>query len=136
MFATAIPPARWATFADKFSRQHRGWLVSVEVTDTRRLDLNPYQAEIDSGVLAREQALRAVTLDETGGVSQFRIVVGEEPDRVVHRTGRPVNVQFEMAEDGAHQGLRVDGDDGTTTRVRFRTPAHPETLDGIGAAEW
>lgn len=136
MLATAIPPAQWRTFADEFSRQHRGWLVTVEVTDTRLLELDARQAEIVSDVLARDLALQEIVVDEVDGASQFRIVVGEEPDRLVHRARRPLGVRFEMTGDGAHQGLRIDDADGTTVRVRFRTPAHPEALDGIRATEW
>jgi hypothetical protein len=136
MLVDAIPREQWGTFAEQFSRQHRGWLVSVEVTDTRLLEVDPEQARAAGRVLARDRALREVAFDLEGGTGQFRVVVGEEPDRVAHEIRRPVSVRPEMSDDGAHQGVRIDDADGKTTRVRFRAPALPELLDGIGEAEW
>jgi hypothetical protein len=136
MIATAIPPEQWGAFADEFTRQHRGWLVTVEVTDTGLLDLGPRQAEIAAVVLARDRPLREVAVEHADGGDPLAILVGEEPYRLVHRIRRPLAVWFETTDDGAHQGLEIDGADGTTTLVRFRTPAHPEVIDGISEAEW
>ncbi len=136
MPVTAIPQGQWEAFADQFSRQHRGWLVTVEATDSRSLKLNARQAGAPSRVLAHDEVLREVALEQGETPGQFRILVGQQPGRLVHRIRRPLEVRFEVTDDGAHQGLWIDDADGTTTCVRFRTPAQPEVLDGISQAEW
>jgi hypothetical protein len=136
MLATAIPPDQWENFAGRFSRQHHGWLVTVEVTDSRLLDVDPRKAEVQSRLLVRDQPLQEIALDGPGKAGGFRVVVGAEPDHWMHRVGLPLEVRFETTDDGAHQGVRFDCADGTTTRVRFRTAAHPEAIDGIAESEW
>jgi len=136
MLITTVPPNQWESFADQFSRQHRGWLVTLEAIDSRLLETDPDQAETQSRALAGDGTLREVALEQDGETRRLRIVVGEGPDQVVHRTGPMLAVQFEATEAGDHQGLLIDDAGGITTRVRFRAPAAPEMLDGIGEAEW
>ena len=136
MVITTIPHDQWKTFARQFGRQHRGWRVTIEAVDSRLADRHPQPSEPPGRLFVREGVLREVSVEEEGEVRRFRMVVGEGPDLLMHRTGRPLLVQFEATEAGAHQGLRIEDDAGTTTRLRFRTPADPEVIDGIGAAEW
>jgi len=136
MVVSTVPLSHWEAFSQQFSRQHRGWLVTVETVDTRLLGIDPDQAEAQGHVLARDGVLREVVMEKEGGMQRFRIAVEEEPNQLVHRTGHLFTVQTETTESGAHQGLRIDDAEGTTTLVRFRTPAAPEVLDGIGKAEW
>ncbi|MCX6619466.1 MAG: DUF5335 family protein, partial [Acidobacteria bacterium] len=51
-----IPREQWKDFCDEFSKQHEGWLVSVEVVDET---VGP-----DHEVIASELALWGVTVDE------------------------------------------------------------------------
>jgi hypothetical protein len=48
-----------------------------------------------------------------------------------HIINRPVRVALEETEEGAHKGLRIDAENGETTLLRFRSPAFPETVDGV-----
>jgi hypothetical protein len=40
-------------------------------------------------------------------------------------------VQIERTDEGADVAMQIESAEQTTTIVRFRTPAMPETVDGI-----
>jgi len=80
--------------------------------------------------------------DETRAVEPLETHRGPErrsrrdnPDRsgdhVNHISNRPTRVALEETEEGARKGLRVDAENGETTLLRFRSPASPETVDGV-----
>ena len=52
-------------------------------------------------------------------------------DHVNNISNRPTRVALEETEEGAHKGLRIESEDGQTTLLRFRSPALPETVDGV-----
>ena len=118
-----IPRAEWAAFLDTFSRQHERWLVSVEV--------------LTSGLGAhrevRDKPLTGISEDrKSGDPARISISAGERPeDHVTHVISRPSRVALELTAEGAHKGLRIESEDGETTLVLFRSPALPETLDGM-----
>lgn len=118
-----IPREDWVTFLDSFSRQHERWLVNVEVVT----DGLGAHREI------REKSLVGVSADLKGrGMGTISIITGDRSDdHVNHIINRPVRVALEETEEGAHKGLRIDAENGETTLLRFRSPALPETVDGV-----
>jgi hypothetical protein len=48
---------------------------------------------------------------------------------------QPARLLFETAETGEHAGLILDGTHGAQTRLRFRVPFLPESLDGLLVSE-
>ena len=118
-----IPREDWVTFLDSFSRQHERWLVNVEiVTD----GLGAHR-EI------REKSLIGVSADlKSRGTDTISIITGDRSDdHVTHIINGPTRVALEETEEGARKGLRVDAENGETTLLRFRSPALPETVDGV-----
>jgi len=130
-----IPRDAWQAFGKHFTRHHRGWLVNVEATNTRALNNRPDEAKARGRPLFTDAALRNVSFGRRGRSIEFRVRIGAGPNSVLYRIPEPVEVRFATTDEGAHQGLRVDAADGTTTLIEFRTPAYPETLDGLRDVE-
>jgi hypothetical protein len=118
-----IPREKWVTFLDSFSRQHERWLVNMEVV-TDGLGVH---REV------REKPLIGVSADlKTRGRNTISIIAGDRSDdHVNHIINGPTRVALEETEEGAHKGLRIEAADGETTLLLFRSPASPETVDGI-----
>jgi hypothetical protein len=115
-----IERPQWSGFLDGFSRQHEGWLVTVE------------QVSIPSGqaaVEARELPLENVSADPDGTIS---ISVGGTPDRhLTHIVPRAARLLVEETDEGVDRAIRVDRNYGPSTRVVFRSAVRPEEVDGI-----
>lgn len=119
-----IPYAEWADFCENFSLSHRGWLVNIEVAEGSGAPL----------VLSRDMPLRSITAEKRNGVDMIRIVAGDGAENhIAHPIPQPRLLKFQQSEQGAHEGLNIVSADGTTTSVRFRSPAHPECVDGFMA---
>jgi hypothetical protein len=118
-----IPRDQWTSFLDGFSRQHEHWLVNVEVLT----DGLGAQREV------REKSLIGVSADlKNGTTNAISIMAGDrDDDHVNHIVNRPTRVALEETSEGAHRGLRIEAEDGQTTLLLFRSPARPETLDGV-----
>ena len=122
-----IPREQWKDFCDEFSKQHEGWLVSVEVVDETR--------EPDREVLDSELTLWGVTVDELPDQTKVHIIAGDQPRHVTHVITDPAGIGFEQDEQGGHTGLRIDTQEGPSVLVRFRTAAVPESVDAISDIE-
>jgi len=118
-----IARAEWAAFLDTFSRQHEGWLTTIEVV-TSGLGVH---REV------RNKPLTGVTEDrKRGDAASITVSAGERPeDHVTHVIERPSRVAMELTKQGAHKGLRIESENGEMTLVLFRAPALAETLDGM-----
>ena len=118
-----IPREEWAEFLDSFSRQHEGWLVTVEVLG----------ADIGAQVEAEEKPLGGITAElKEGGQRSISITVGRTPEEhVTHNITSPTHVRLEQAESGANMALQIESSDGATTLVRLRSAMLPEMVDGI-----
>lgn len=118
-----IPREQWATFLDAFSRQHERWLVTVEVV----ADGLGAHREV------RDKSLVGVSADLKGrGSNTISIIAGDRPDdHLNHIINAPTRVALEETEEGAHKGLRIDAENDQTTLLLFRSPALPETVDGV-----
>jgi len=117
-----IPREEWPAFLDSFSRQHERWLVNVEV--------------ITDGLGAhrevREKGLIGISADLKRNGDAISIMAGDRSDdHVNHIINRPTRVALEQTKEGADKGLRIEAEDGQTTLLLFRSPARPETVDGV-----
>ena len=83
--------------------------------------------------LVMGNALVGVSADlKARGKDTISIIAGDRPDdHVSHIINGPTRVVLEETEEGAHKGLRIEAADGETTLLRFRSPALPETVDGV-----
>ena len=118
-----IPKNEWPKFLDNFSRQHKGWLVTLEIFGT------DFGAQVQEHELAFEGIVDEV--DETHG-NQIVIMVGETPDdHITHSIARPIQVSLEQTDEGAHAVLAIKSADGVMALMRFRSQMLPEIVDGL-----
>jgi hypothetical protein len=117
-----IPREEWRKFFDEFSRQHRGWITTVEVVggdigdqeETTRLPLAGISAEVKASKTTIE------------------IIVGErsvEPEtRVTRIIQAPKRVWFKPPEQPGDEAVEIESEDGRKTLVIFaRIP--PEQVE-------
>jgi uncharacterized protein DUF5335 len=117
-----IPRNEWIPWSSEFSASHEGWLVSLDV-------LNPEigaQHEVENLPL-RGVSAEAVERDGTMVVSVAR----KGTEHLTHIVHGVKSVQVERTDEGADVALQIESTDGTKAVLRFRTPALPETVDGI-----
>ena len=97
----------WGRFFESFTMQHDHWLVAVD--DER--ELLPLE-----GIVARD--------------GQISVHLGSDirhHRRIIIDTSR-----VDVLQDGAvDEGVAITARDGSTTRLRFRSPMPPELVDGI-----
>jgi hypothetical protein len=120
-----VPHEEWPLFFDGFSRQHRGWAVTVEV----------FGPDIGAQLEAQTLAFEGIAADVSGdGREEISIMLGDSPDRhVTHTISSPTRVLLDRSgvERGAGEVLSIESSDGSTTLVRSEVPILPEQLDGI-----
>ncbi|HEX8844738.1 MAG TPA: DUF5335 family protein [Pyrinomonadaceae bacterium] len=117
-----IPRDEWVAFLDSFSRQHEGWLVTVEVLGT----------EIGAQVEAEEMRLEGITADLKDGEDVVSVILNKgATERITHNVTQPTHIRVEQTESGANMALQIESGDGVTTLVRFRSAMLPEMVDGI-----
>jgi hypothetical protein len=118
-----IPRNEWPEFFDSFSRQHEGWLVTVEVLG----------AEIGAQVEAQELPLEGITAElKAGSEDVITIIIGGgSRGRVTHNILQPTHVRIEQSESGADMTLQIESGSAVTTLVSFRSAMLPEMVDGI-----
>ncbi len=120
---TEIEPREWMSFLDSFSRQHEGWLASIEV-------VTPGGKLIE--VVNRR--LKGVSIDHADGKQRAYVEVGDAPGQcLTHVVESPMRIRFKRTQAGAHEGLEIECAGGNTTIVRFRSAMLPEMLDGIAS---
>jgi hypothetical protein len=118
-----IPRQEWNNFFDSFSRQHEGWLSTLEV-------IGP---EIGAQEEAHELALEGVSIGSGANEPEtIAISIGRTPeDHVSHTILKPTHVWLEQTSEGANAALEIESEDNTKTLLRFRSPVPPEFVDGV-----
>ena len=118
----AIPREQWKNFFDSFSRQHEGWLATLEVFAT---DLGAQEE-------ARELPLSGISLSSAKNEDSIALSLGKEPeDHITHIIQKPEQVWVERTSEGVNTALEIESKDQTKTLLRFRSPALPELVDGV-----
>jgi Family of unknown function (DUF5335) len=116
---------KWPEFFDHFSRQHEGWLATLEI----------FGSEIGAQVEERELAFEGI-VDEWDQVQGNEIVImigAKADDHISHSISRPTQVSLEQTDEGADAALAIKAADGTTALLRFRSPMLPEMVDAVVA---
>ena len=118
-----IAPESWREELDSFSRQHEGWLATLEVLGT----------EIGAQEEAHELPLEGVSIGS--GINEpetIAISIGRTPDdHISHTITKPEHVWLEQTDEGADAALEIESADATKTLLRFRSPVPPEYVDGV-----
>jgi hypothetical protein len=121
MATRRIPRTEWSDFVTSFSRQHDGWLVTVEVMGS----------EVGAQVEGRELPLRGISLGDDGEKVSLAIMLEAGKDgHLTHIITAPAGMWIQQTAEGADQALQIESADGTRTLVRFRSAMRPEMVDG------
>lgn len=122
METQSVPREQWNNFFDSFSRQHEGWLATLEVFDN----------DIGAQEQARELPLSGISLSSAKDEDSIALMLGKEPgDHVTHIIEEPEQVWVEKTVEGVSAALEIESKDQTKTLLRFRSPALPELVDGM-----
>ena len=94
-----ISRTEWPSFFDSFSRQHEGWLATLEI-------LGP---EIGAQIEERDLPFEGITdeWDETEGNTIMIMAGGKADDHVTHMIRRPTEVSLEQTDEGADAALAI-----------------------------
>lgn len=118
-----IAKNEWPKFFDSFSRQHQGWLMTLEILGS----------DIGAQVEERDLAFEGIVdeWDEVHG-NQIVMMIGAKPDdHITHSISRPTQVGLEQTDEGADVALAIKSADGVTALLRFRSPMLPEMVDAV-----
>lgn len=113
----------WGKALSQFSAIHEGWLVSLDVLNN----------EIGAQLEFNDLPLLGVSADHVKDGTVTISAARSAAEHVSHTIHAPTRISIERREDGADVALQIESADGTKSILRFRTPALPETLDGIAA---
>lgn len=112
----------WTKFFDAFSKQHEGWIASLEILG----DQIGAQAE------AVELPFEGISVSSEDEPQSLVINLGRTAeDHVSHTIERPRHVWLRQTEEGANDALEIVEEGNQKTLLRFRTPMLPELVDGI-----
>ncbi len=118
-----IPRDEWNKFLDTFSRQHEGWLATLEV----------FAADIGAQEQARNLPLEGITATSTDDESpSIAINLGKTPeDHVTHTITKPTRLWLEQTSEGANAALEIESADEVKTLLRFRSALPADMVDGV-----
>jgi uncharacterized protein DUF5335 len=118
-----IPRDEWKTFLDTFSRQHEGWLATLEV-------LGP---DIGAQQEARDLPLEGVSITSKGTAPEtIAISLGKTAeDHVTHTITEPTRIWLEQTSQGANAALEIESADDVKTLLRFRSALPADMVDGV-----
>jgi hypothetical protein len=112
----------WTNFFAVFSKQHEGWIASLEILG----DQVGAQAE------AIELPFEGISVSAEHEPQSLIINLGRTAeDHVSHTVERPRHVWLRQTEEGANDSLEIVEEGNQKTLLRFRSPTLPELVDGI-----
>jgi uncharacterized protein with gpF-like domain len=118
-----IPRPEWTAFLDRFSRQHEGWIATLEV----------FASDIGAQEEAHEMLLEGITASfKDSKPETVAISLGNKPeDHLTHTIKDPTRIWLEQTAEGANAALEIESADGAKTLLRFRSALPPEMVDGV-----
>jgi Family of unknown function (DUF5335) len=117
-----IPREDWDSFFDVFSRQHEGWLATLEV----------FAPDIGAQEEARELPLEGISVSSGNDADAIAINLGKTPeDHVTHTVTKPEHVWLDQTSEGAKPALEIESGDDIKTLLRFCSALPPGMADGV-----
>jgi hypothetical protein len=122
MISKEVRRSDWREFFDRFSKQHEGWLATLEIL----VDGDDAQAE------AVALPFEGISLNAKDKPESLVINFGRSAvDHVSHTIERPDHIWLTQTAEGADDSLEIEHQDEQKTLLRFRSPMLPEFVDGI-----
>ena len=110
MLTKEIPREQWVRFFNDFSKQHEGWVVTLEV----------FGYDIGDQEEATRLPFVGISANLKDGENRIDIIVGDRLDAHVTRgIETPKHVWLKEPDEVAHETIAVETDDGRTTLLRF-----------------
>ena len=118
-----IPRADWSKFFNVFSRQHEGWLATLEI----------FAPDVGAQEEGHELPLEGISIASGGSdVDAIAINLGKtEEVHVTHTITKPERVWLEQTSGGANAALEIESENQTRSLLRFRSALPPEMVDGV-----
>jgi hypothetical protein len=118
-----IPREAWNDFFDVFSRQHEGWLATLEI----------FGPDLGAQEEAHELPLEGISIASGGsGADAIAINLGKTAeDHVTHTITKPEHVWLEQTSGGANTALEIESENQNKSLLRFRSTLPPEMVDGV-----
>jgi uncharacterized protein DUF5335 len=125
MTTQEISREEWPAFFDTFSRQHEGWLATLEI----------FAPDVGAQEEAHELPLEGISISSEGkGNDAIAISLGKIPEgHVTHTIVKPEHVWLEQTSGGANAALEIESENENKTLLRFRSALPPEMVDGLVA---
>ena len=122
MATREIKRDEWREFFDSFSKQHQGWLVTIEMLG----------ADLGDQVEVRQLPLEGITVETSdGNETQIETIAGEKPDsHISHTVTSPKRIWLKRTDEGADEALEIESEENTVL-LRFRSAVRPELVDEI-----
>ncbi len=118
-----IPREDWSNFFNVFSRQHEGWLATLEI----------FAPDVGAQEEAHELPLEGISIASGGNAADaIAINLGKTAeDHVTHTITKPEHVWLEQTSAGANTALEIESENQTKSLLRFRSALPPEMVDGV-----
>jgi Family of unknown function (DUF5335) len=116
-----IAHSDWERSLDAFSAAHEGWLVSLEVLSPA-LGAQPVLTDVP---------LVGVTLEDHQGDAIAIAAERRTGEHATHFVDTPTHIWVERTDEGTDVALAIESSDGSRAVLALKTPARPETVDGI-----
>src|SRR5437016_1322419 len=115
-----IPREQWPAFLTSFSRQHEGWLVTIEGAD----------GSAPAQMTAHNVPLSEITVEPT---REDAVIVSILSDRqqAAYRISQPESIRLEENSQHAHESLTIKSRNGAATVIRFRSAIPAEAVAGM-----
>jgi len=118
MHTRDIPREQWIRFFDDFSKNHEGWIVTLEVVGSDIGD----QDEADGLPLV------GISADVKARENRIDIIVGGKPDADVTRfIERPIHIWVKEPRIPGDDAIEIESEDGIKTLLNFHHVRPEET---------
>jgi len=110
-----IPPEQWIPFCNRFSREHLGWPVIVEVL----------LGTLGTQPLARNLPFQGISFDTKGTrPSSVEIAAGDDSKtHIAHTVELPLHIWLANEDDDRNGTLKIEPGDGPPVLVHYHQPA-------------
>jgi hypothetical protein len=113
-----IPREQWIRFFDDFSKNHEGWIVSLEVLG----------ADIGDQKEANNLPLVGISADVKARENRVEIIIGGRPDVDVTRfIERPKHIWVKEPRVPGDEAMEIESEDGIKTILNFHRIRPEET---------
>jgi hypothetical protein len=115
---------QWQNFCRRFSAQHAGWRIDIEVILTEVLTSVPLAGHARAHKLADNVTFRRIEAEPRGNDTEVSITVSDDSIYKTYQIPQTARIILEKASSasGVDSWLRIDDTAGTTKLLCFRIP--------------